>query len=490
VSADKLNLFNLSSPRIRLLHLSWLAFFISFAVWFSHAPLMGHLREVFDLTSEQVKALLILNVALTIPARVIIGSLVDRFGPRIVFGTLLITAAFPCWAFAMATNFEQLAITRLLLGFVGAGFVVGIRLISEWFPAKEVGLAEGVYGGWGNFGAFASYVALPSLALWFGGENGWRWAIASTGALAFVYGLVFLWRARNTPAGASYFKPKKATALEVSNRRDLFFYVGACLPLYIALGVIVWRLGPQGFDLYGEATQWMMASLVLALAVIQLSQVWKVNRERMLEPAPKHDQYPFKQVAILDLSYFITFGAELAVKSMLPLFFLDTFAEVTPVTAGLLASGFAFTNLIARPGGGWLSDRIGRKKALTILIGGLLLGFILLSQINSSWPVLVAMVATMVCSCFVQGGAGAVFATVPLIKRRLTGQISGMVGAYGNAGAVIFLTALTFVNASTFFLVIAGCAAVVLAAVQFLDEPKGHIAEVDEDGQVQLIEVG
>jgi len=96
----------------------------------------------------------------------------------------------------------------------------------------------------------------------------------------------------------------------------------------------------------------------------------------------------------------------------------------------------------------------------------------------------------MVCSCFVQGGAGAVFATVPLIKRRLTGQISGMVGAYGNAGAVIFLTALTFVNASTFFLVIAGCAAVVLAAVQFLDEPKGHIAEVDEDGQVQLIEVG
>ena len=190
----------------------------------------------------------------------------------------------------MATNFEQLAITRFC-SFVGAGFVVGIRLISGG-SRQEVGLAEGVYGGWGNFGAFASYVALPSLALWFGGENGWRWAIASTGALAFVYGLVFLWRARNTPAGASYFKPKKATALEVSNRRDLFFYVGACLPLYIALGVIVWRLGPQGFDLYGEATQWMMASLVLALAVIQLSQVWKVNRERMLEPAPKHDRAP------------------------------------------------------------------------------------------------------------------------------------------------------------------------------------------------------
>src|SRR5690606_6574846 len=152
----RLNLLNLSEPRIRLLHLSWMAFFVSFVVWFSHAPLLGDIREVFDLTGDQIKALLILNVALTIPARVVIGSLVDRFGPRRVFGCLLIIAALPCWAFALASTYEQLAVTRLLLGFVGAGFVVGIRLISEWFPAREVGLAEGVYGGWGNFGSAAA----------------------------------------------------------------------------------------------------------------------------------------------------------------------------------------------------------------------------------------------------------------------------------------------------------------------------------------------
>ncbi len=40
MSADKLNLLNFSAPRIRLLHLSWVAFFITFVVWFSHAPLM------------------------------------------------------------------------------------------------------------------------------------------------------------------------------------------------------------------------------------------------------------------------------------------------------------------------------------------------------------------------------------------------------------------------------------------------------------------
>ena len=65
----------------------------------------------------------------------------------------------------------------------------------------------------------------------------------------------------------------------------------------------------------------------------------------------------------------------------------------------------------------------------------------------------------MACSFFVQSGEGAVFAVVPLIKRRLTGQIAGMTGAYGNVGAVTYLTVYSFVDTQTFFLVIA-CTAV------------------------------
>ena len=489
MSADKLNLLNFSAPRIRLLHLSWVAFFITFVVWFSHAPLMGHLREAFDLTTEQVKALLILNVALTIPSRVIIGSLVDRFGPRKVFGCLLIISAVPCWAFAMSTTFEQLAITRLMLGFVGAGFVVGIRLIGEWFPANEVGLAEGVYGGWGNFGSAAAAITLPTVAMLFGGEDGWRWAIASTGMIAVLYGFFFLWKARNTPKGSSYFKPKRSAALEVSTKRDLYFYLGMSVPLYAALLVIVWRLGPTNLGLFDTTTQYVLVSLVMALGIVQIGQAWRVNRDHLKEGVSEHDRYSFKQVAILDLSYMVTFGSELAVVSMLPLFFADTFG-LEPVMAGLLASGYAFMNLAARPGGGWLSDKFGRKKSLIILLAGLMVGYGLMSQIGSTWPLALAVIATMCCSFFVQAGEGAVFATVPLIKRRLTGQIAGMVGAYGNTGAVIFLTVLTFVDPSTFFLVIAASAAVAFVAVQFLDEPKGHIAEINESGEVQLIKVG
>jgi NNP family nitrate/nitrite transporter-like MFS transporter len=199
-------------------------------------------------------------------------------------------------------------------------------------------------------------------------------------------------------------------------------------------------------------------------------------------------QYKFKQVAILNVAYFVTFGSELAVVSMLPLFFMDTFT-LSAVEAGLLASGFAFMNLAARPGGGYLSDKFGRRKSLSILVAGLAVGYMVLSQIESAWPVWLAVVATMCCSFFVQAGEGAVFAIVPLVKRSMTGQIAGMTGAYGNVGAVIFLTVLSFVSNADFFMVIAACAAVVFAAVQFLEEPQGHTAELNDDGSVALIEV-
>ena len=64
MSSAKLNLLDFKSPSIRTLHISWLAFFITFMVWFSHAPLMVFIKEAFDLSSDQVKALLILNVGI------------------------------------------------------------------------------------------------------------------------------------------------------------------------------------------------------------------------------------------------------------------------------------------------------------------------------------------------------------------------------------------------------------------------------------------
>ena len=192
----KLNLFDFSQANIRTLHITWFAFFLTFVVWFAHAPLKPLMMASFDMTLDQWKALLILNVALTIPARIVIGMLVDKFGPRVVYSSLLIFSGLLCVLFACAQTYEQLAALRFALGFVGAGFVIGIRMVGEWFPARQVGLAEGVYGGWGNFGSAAAAFTLPTIALLFGGDDGWRYAISSTGVIAFFFGIFFFQQPR------------------------------------------------------------------------------------------------------------------------------------------------------------------------------------------------------------------------------------------------------------------------------------------------------
>jgi MFS transporter, NNP family, nitrate/nitrite transporter len=488
MSADRFNIFSFTG-KMKILHLSWFAFFVSFVVWFNLAPMLQAIKETFDLTKSEITTLLVLNVALTIPARVVIGMLTDKFGPKLVYSALLIVMAFPCFAFALADNYTQLAIARLLLGCIGAGFVIGIRMVSEWFPHKELGTAEGIYGGWGNFGSAAAAFTLPTVALMFGGDDGWRYAIGVTGMMSLVAGVVYYFNTTDTPKGSTYFKPKHIGSMEITSKGDFFFLILMKIPMYLALAVLAWRLSPAKVGMLTQEVANLIYLALSALFVYELSHVWKVNKKVFTETIPAIHQFKFKQVAVLNVLYFATFGSELAVVSMLPLFFSETFS-LTPVMAGMLASGYAFMNLMSRPGGGMISDKFGRKKTLLILTAGLAVGYFLMSQVDSSWSLVLAVAAVMACSFFVQAGEGAVFAVVPLIKRSQTGQIAGMTGAYGNVGAVVYLLVYSIVDAHTFFMVIAGTAVIGFIALLFLEEPSGEIAEVDENGVVQMIQVG
>lgn len=488
MSSTGINMLDLKNPSIKTLHFAWMAFFITFVMWFGLGPLAAFIKAEFALTEPEWKALLMLNVAITIPSRILIGMLVDKFGPRATYAALLIISGFICIAFAWSQSYTQLAISRFLMGFVGAGFVIGIRLVSEWFPAKNVGLAEGIYGGWGNFGSAAAAALLPMLAAMLAPEVGWRVALTIAGTVSILYAFVFYRYVRDTPKGSTYFKPKKSGGLEVSTWGDLWAYLIMNLPLHLVLMVLVWRLSEGNLGLLPQMWANIAYVLIVLLAVYQFKKILHVNLAHLRAGVPENQRYKFKQVGILSLSYMASFGSEIAVVSMLPIFFMDTFG-LTPVQAGLSTAGFVVANLVARPAGGWMSDRIGRRVALLIQLGGLTVGYFLMSLIDASWPLWVALAIVIVNSLFVQAGCGGVYAVIPLIKRSMTGQIAGMAGAYGNVGGVVFLTILSFVHASTFFLIIAAVSAVVFVAVMFLDEPSGHMVEVLPDGTVQLIEV-
>lgn len=428
----------------RILNFAWFAFFLTFVLWFNYAPFTTVIREDLHLTVAQARTISLCNLALTIPARIIIGMVLDRFGPRITFSSLLVYAALPCFAFAAAQNFNQLVLSRLAMGIVGAGFVVGIRLVGEWFPPQQIGFAQGIYGGWGNFGSFAAEATLPILAfgsafLYAGHEN-WRLAIALCGVVSAIYGVIFYLNVENTPPGKEYQRPARNGGMEVTSRKSFWALVLTNIPLFAALGLITWRL--QLVKFLSPATMYGIWIFLAGLFLLQTYQLYKVNREVVhgTKHYPPDDRYQISQVMVLNLAYAVSFGSELAVVSMLPEFFEHTFG-LSHQVAGPVAATYPLMNLISRPAGGLISDKIGsRKWTLTAMIGGVGVGYMLMSQISGGWLLALAIVMTMSCAFFVFGGAGATFGIAPLLKRRVTGQIAGNIGAYGSVGSVIYAT--------------------------------------------------
>lgn len=486
---ERLNIFNLHKQNIRILHYTWFAFFMTFVVWLGLGPMMPFIKEALGLTDQQAKVLLILNVAMTIPARIIVGMLVDKLGPRIMFSSILILGGVISIAFAWSDSYAKLALLRFLSGFIGAGFVVGIRMIGEWFPARQTGLAQGIYGGWGNFGSAGAALTLPFIAANFGGVDGWRYAITFASIAAIAYGLLYYFLVSNTPKGSTYFKPKKTGAMEVTSGFDLVLYMLMNIPLFLALAVLTWKLSPAKMGLINEATSDIIYLVLVAIYLVQVWKIWHVNSHILKEPVPEMQRYKFKQVAILDWAYLVTFGTELAVVSMLAMFYVEWF-ELPKVTAALLAGIYPFINLFARPGGGWVSDKIGRRLTLMIVFAGITLSFLSLGFVSQEWSIYLVVAITIIGGIFSKAGSGAVYAMVPLVQRRMTGQIAGMAGAFGNVGAVIFLTANSLVSYDQFFMFIGIISAIVFGLIIiFLEEPEGQMAEVMPDGTVEMIDV-
>lgn len=513
----KPEILDFSQERIRVLHFTWIAFFLTFYVWFNMAPLASTMLQTEDwLTQEHIKILMICNVALTIPARILIGALIDTYGPRKVYSGLMVSMTIPALFFAFGTTFMQLMISRLILGSIGAGFVIGIKLVANWFPPKIVGRAEGFYAGWGNFGSAGAagtlaFFSISFFQVWLGigAENSWRYSLAISGIVCGIYGIAFLFLVNDHPSDKKVVLSKKTEPMKVSSYGDLIQYILWSFPLLGTMGLLAWKI--QGVmllengikqNLFSEAT---LHYIWLGLVIIYVAYVFKilqVNLPYLKAGVPDKDKYSWLSVASLNTTYFANFGAELAVISMLPMFFQTVFNKLadesgslimTPQMAGFVAGSFAFVNLFARPLGGYISDiRSSRKKVMLIYMIGIAVGFLGMAYIgkydamgedgivtivptfNGGWWLIVSIAITVSCSFFVQGAEGATFAIIPLINKKMTGQIAGMAGAYGNVGAVCFLVIYSFVDAKTFFYIVSAAAALsFLFCLFFLSEPKG-----------------
>ncbi len=124
----------------------------------------------------------------------VVGYILDVIGLRTGLAIFATAWGLLTIAHGFATSWQWLAAVRAALGFAeGTSHTGGIKVVSEWFPAKERGLAGGIY----NLGASAgSALAAPLVAgailLW-----NWRAAFFVAGALALLW--VVLWLAFYQP---------------------------------------------------------------------------------------------------------------------------------------------------------------------------------------------------------------------------------------------------------------------------------------------------
>ena len=376
--ATSIRLRSFASPQMRTFHLTWLAFFLCFFGWFGIAPLLPAVRDDLGLSTQQVFSSLIASVFITIFARIAIGWVLDRVGPRRAYTALLLVGSIPVMTIGLSQNFETFLIFRLLIGVIGAGFVITQYHTSIMFAPNVVGTANATTAGWGNLGGGVTQLVMPLVmtgVLFFAAneELGWRIAMVIPGAALFLMGIVYYRFTQDAPQGD--FRELRAQGK-------------------------VTRQQPSGA--WGSA--------------LRDPRVW-----------------------MLFVIYGACFGIELTINGMAGLYFHDRFG-LSVVLAGTIASLFGLMNIFARTMGGMFSDRFGIRFGLrgrATFMGAVLfmegLALIAFSRID---VLILAIPMLIVFSIFVQMSEGATYGVVPFINQKALGAVAGIVGAGGNAGAV------------------------------------------------------
>jgi MFS transporter, ACS family, hexuronate transporter len=120
----------------------------------------------------------------------ICGYVLDVLGLKLGFAIFAVAWSVVCMAHGLARSWQALAGLRALLGFAeGSANPAGMKATAEWFPARERGLAGGVF----NIGASVGSMLAPPLVAWAILVYSWQAAFVVTGALGLVWVALWLW---------------------------------------------------------------------------------------------------------------------------------------------------------------------------------------------------------------------------------------------------------------------------------------------------------
>jgi NNP family nitrate/nitrite transporter-like MFS transporter len=373
---EKLPLFTLNSVQMRTFHVTWLMFFVCFFGWFGLAPLMPTIRADLGLSKAQVGNIIIASVSSTIIARLIIGKLCDTWGPRKTAVRLLLVGSLPVFLVGLSKDYTSFLLFRLAIGVIGSSFVITQFHTSMMFAPKIKGTANAVTGGWGNLGGGVTNIVMPLI---FAAIVGMGYTKSEAWRYAMIVpGLMML--------GVAFLYHKYTKDTPAGN--------------YDEIGRNAGIKHKTDWSILGDWRIWALA-----------------------------------------MAYAVCFGMEITFDNVASLHFVDSF-KLSQGSAGLWAGVFGLMNLFARALGGIVSDKVGLRFGMRgkgILLAGVLLlegiGLLLFAQAGS---LALAIAAMLSFALFLKMANGATYGIVPFVNEKNVGLVSGIVGAGGNLGGMMF----------------------------------------------------
>ncbi len=406
--ATRIDLFSFATPQMRAFHLTWIAFFVCFFAWFATAPLMPIIKGDLKLSNDEVYSIGIAGVFATVLARFAIGPMCDKYGPRLTYTLLLAFGAIPVIAVAFAWDYTSFLVMRLLIGIIGASFVVTQFHTSVMFAPNVVGTANATVGGWGNAGGGVTQSVMPLIlsgiaAYGLSSAMSWRYAQIVPAALMLIVAVLYWKYTQDTPEGNFADLRRRGLSTDVGKK--------------------------GGMAVMAEAGR--------------NYRVW-----------------------LLAACYGASFGVELFVHSIAVTYYFNRYA-MTVENAGFAVGAFGLLALFARAVGGLLSDRVARTRGLdgrTWLLFGLMMGEgVFLLAFSQADTVVMAVSSMLVFGLFTHMACGSLYALVPFIDRKVLGGVCGIIGAGGNIGGVAAGLLLRFTGKPQMCFMVLGICAIVCA---------------------------
>ncbi|MFN8151030.1 MAG: MFS transporter [Solirubrobacterales bacterium] len=339
-------------------------------------------------------------------------------GAQLALATAAFTISFYAWSLLgpLSPDLQE----HLGLSDFQTSAMVAIPVLLGSLMRIPLGWLTDRYGGRRIFSLLLAYTPIPLVALAI-----WHDSLGTMLAFGFLLGFAGASFAVGVPFVNGWYPPERR---------------GFALGVYGAgmVGTVLAGLtAPRIADHWGLAAPfWVAAGLVAAMAVV----FWLAARNAAspADGGPRPGMFASLNVFrgsrrawALTLFYFLAFGGFVAMFLYLPKLLTAEF-DLTKADAGARAAGFALLAVIGRPLGGWLSDRIGATRVLTVcFIGTGAMALVLAAAYSSMVPLTIACLSMAV---FLGLGTGAVFKLVPQWFPDRVGSVTGVVGAAGGLG--------------------------------------------------------